>query len=296
MSKLLSVKGACYYDNRIQVDDNGKLYLVTNHPSGPGIQGDVSILALPMADPGHMAPDWTSAGSVLLQPDVPKLTSERRDPGSTLSIVENTQIQRIRDTYVLFYSVGDYALANYKIGLAFSKSLLGTYTKVYKDDTNNVWNNTRPMREVQYLMQSSVPTWPNYMNRFLSGPGIASLVNTATNGPALLFHARHPDNQGARYLWLFSYLSLRPGAWDLEDETLIGGFIKLGGSCAPPYATPINQSQCRLKADDDSTWHAGHTAESLCPRWPRLPCNLAYNRVAVSPFTKSRATNAASRR
>eukprot|EP01043_Picozoa_sp_COSAG02_P045788 COSAG02_NODE_4223_length_5615_cov_2.992386_5_plen_114_part_00 len=64
------------------------------------------------------------------------------------------------------------------------------------NDTTNVWNNTRPMREVRYLMQSSAPSWPGYMNRFLSGPGIASLVNTTSNGPALLFHARHPNNQG----------------------------------------------------------------------------------------------------
>ena len=55
------------------------------------------------------------------------------------------------------------------------------------NDTANVWNNTRPMREVRYLMQSSVPSWPGFMNRFLSGPGIASLVNTTSNGPALLF-------------------------------------------------------------------------------------------------------------
>jgi hypothetical protein len=260
VSKLLSVQGACYYDNRIQVDDNGKLYLVTNHPSGPGVQGDVSILALSMDGPGQMAPDWASTASVLLRPDLPKLKSERRDPGSSLSIVENTQIQRIHDTYVLFYSVGDYTLANYKIGLAFSKSLLGTYTKIYKSDTANVWNNTTPTLEVQYLMQSSVPTWPNYMHRFLSGPGIASLVNTTTNGPALLFHARHPSNQGARYLWLFSYLSLRPGKWDVNDKALLGEFIKLGGSCATPCALPVNQSQCRVKTDD-GTVHAGCDGE-----------------------------------
>jgi hypothetical protein len=64
-------------------------------------------------------------------------------------------------------------------------------------------------------MQSSAPTWPGYMNHFLSGPGIASLINTTSNGPTLLFHARHPNNQGGRYLWKYSYLSLKPGAWDV---------------------------------------------------------------------------------
>ena len=63
-------------------------------------------------------------------------------------------------------------------------------------------------------MQSSAPTWPGYMNHFLSGPGIASLINTTSNGPTLLFHARHPNNQGGRYLWKYSYLSLKLGAWD----------------------------------------------------------------------------------
>ena len=39
---------------------------------------------------------------------------------------------------------------------------------------------------------------------------------------------------------------LRPGVWDVSDKTMLGDFIKLGGSCAPPYAAPINQSLCRL--------------------------------------------------
>eukprot|EP01052_Picozoa_sp_SAG31_P034398 SAG31_NODE_4015_length_3662_cov_4.196464_2_plen_349_part_00 len=284
VSKLLSVEGECYYDNRIQVDGRGKLYLITNHPSGPGTDGDVSILALPMASPSQIEAGkgllsrfcsnqllekyrtfiarcnaliekvspcigWARSSSVLLQPDLPKLNSERRDPGS-VSIVENTQIQQIHGTYVLFYSVGDYALANYKIGLAFSKSLLGPYSKVYKNDTKNVWNNSMPAREVHYLMQSSAPDWPNYMNRFLSGPGIASLVNTTTNGPALLFHARHPNNQGLRYLWLFSYLSLKPGEWDISNGATLGDLIKLGGSCAPPYTSPSNPSECKLTVED----------------------------------------------
>ena len=120
------------------------------------------------------------------------------------------------------------------------------------NDTANVWNNTRPMREVRYLMQSSVPSWPGYMNRFLSGPGIASLVNTTSNGPALLFHARHPNNQGARYLWKFSYLSLKPGVWDLDSGSL-AELITLGGACAPPYNGSL--SRCKFMNESvDATW------------------------------------------
>ena len=124
VSKLISVKGACYYDNRIQLDEAGKMYLITNQAGGWGSGADVRIIALPMSSPSAMAADWNSSVSALLSPEVPKLNSERRDP-NYVSIIENTQIQRIRNTYVLFYSVGDYALPNYKIGLAYSKSLLG---------------------------------------------------------------------------------------------------------------------------------------------------------------------------
>ena len=243
MSKLVSAEGACYYDNRVQTDAAGRLYLITNHPSGPGAQGDVSILALPMASPGRMAANWSSRATVLLQPDTPKLNSERRDPGF-VSITENTQIQVIRGAFVLFYSVGDYAKPNYKIGLAFSKSLLGPYSKIYLNDTGNVWNNSEPMREVRYLMQSSVPDWPGFMNRFLSGPGIASLVNTTSNGPALVFHARHPNNQGSRYLWKFDYLQLKPGSWDLDDAAGLGDLLILGGACAPPFNNTPGALRC----------------------------------------------------
>ena len=68
-----------------------------------------------MASPSSMAADWNSSVSVLLGPDKPQLNSERRDPG-TPGLIENTMIQKINDVYVLFYSVGDYALPNYKIG------------------------------------------------------------------------------------------------------------------------------------------------------------------------------------
>merc|ERR1712061_543493 len=105
--------------------------------------GDVHIVAVPMASPSALAPNWATSMSVLLQPDVPKLNSERRDPG-WVSITENTQIQKVHGSYVMFYSVGDYALANYKIGLAYASSLLGPYYKVYKYDTDNVWQNTQP--------------------------------------------------------------------------------------------------------------------------------------------------------
>ena len=105
-------------------------------------------------------------------------------------------------------------------------------------------------------MQSSVPSWPGFMNRFLSGPGIASLVSTTSNGPALLFHARHPNNQGARYLWKYSYLSLKPGVWDLDSGSL-AGLITLGGACAPPYNN--SPSGCKFMnksvVGTEAAWH-----------------------------------------
>ena len=148
VSKLISVKGACYYDNRIQLDEAGKMYLITNQAGGWGSGADVRIIALPMSSPSAMAPDWNSSVSALLSPEVPKLNSERRDPG-WVSIIENTQIQRIRNTFVIFYSVGDYALPNYKIGLAYSKSLLGPCACAALLPASDKSHHTKPLLQTQ---------------------------------------------------------------------------------------------------------------------------------------------------
>ena len=82
------------------------------------------------------------------------------------------------------------------------------------------------------------------------------LVSKGTAQADVLFHARHPNNQGARYLWKYSYLSLKPGVWDLDSGSL-AGLITLGGACAPPYNDSLSRCKFMNKsvAGTEVAWH-----------------------------------------
>ena len=214
--------------------------------------------------------------SALLSPEVPKLNSERRDPG-WVSIIENTQIQRIRNTFVIFYSVGDYVLPNYKIGLAYSKSLLGPCACAALLPASDTCLTTRSRccrlkglheRYGQRLEQYSADA-RGAVPHAVVGAVLARLhepipVRAGHREPGqhdvqrtrAVVSARHPNNQGARYLWKYSYLSLKPGVWDLDSGSL-AGLITLGGACAPPYNDSLSRCKFMNKsvAGTEVAWH-----------------------------------------
>jgi hypothetical protein len=197
--------GQYAYDSNLVADEDGTLYLIYNAAfPETGLAGGISILAQRMLDPA--TPDPAFAARALLSPQ--GLRSEDRNPGG-MQLVEGVQLYHIQDQWVLLYSVGDFDDANYKLGAAFSDTLLPppgqTYRKILAPDPANVWGNPAPGDEIRYLLQTEHPEWPNYCGEVINGPGIGNLVEVAPGSWILVFHARRPGvtrlhGQG-RYVW-----------------------------------------------------------------------------------------------
>ncbi len=197
--------GVDAYDSELVRDEDGTLYLIYDSsypPEAP--DGNVHILAQRMLAPGRI--DRSFRPRPLLSPE--GLRSEDRNPPGGMQIVEATHIARCGEHYALFYNVGDFDQANYKIGVAWSDSLIPpegkTYEKAYRDDPDNLWGNPSPGKEVLYLLQTQVPEWPNYCAQSVNGPGIGNLI-WLKGKPWLVFHARKAGLTGlggqGRYLW-----------------------------------------------------------------------------------------------
>lgn len=197
-------RGSWAYDQEIYTDADGRQWLVYNAGLPTGALGEnVSILARRMLDPVRLADE---PPRVLLAPE--GLRSEDRNHPGGMQLVESVQIQQFGERYCLFYSVGDFDRANYKVGAAWSDELIPppgqSYRKVLVPDPADLWGSGRG-EEVLYLLQSQRPEWPNWVGDRLSGPGIASIVTMPDGAPRLLFHARHAGHEGlggaGRYLW-----------------------------------------------------------------------------------------------
>lgn len=236
------------YDSEVHVDEaTGDMWLITNIGNS---KGDVVIVAVPMANATTLrgGPLWNrtvprAEWATLLTPDYPKKRSELRDPPPyCMSITESVHIKKVGGLYVLLYSVGDYALANYKVGVAYADALLGPYKKVYMADPDNVWGNGNtsascsagPKCEVRYLLQSWKVDWPGYVGRWMAAPGIASLTDTS-EGPALVLHGRPATMKGPRQLWLVPHVTYVAAAGANAAAAAAGPFITLGGVSAPAF-------------------------------------------------------------
>jgi len=188
------------YDSNVVRDDSGIVYLVYNQELE---DGNVHIMAWRMLDPRTTDPGF--APRAILSPE--GYRSEDRNPGY-IQIVESTIIQKIQGKYVLLYSVGDYDLGNYKIGVAYSEVLVPPtgqrYQKVLIPDPSNVWGNLDKGSEIQYLLQTQISEWPNYVADCVNGPGIGNIVEVGSQY-YLVFHAREPGITGlsgwGRYVW-----------------------------------------------------------------------------------------------
>jgi hypothetical protein len=191
------------YDTNVVVDDDGTAYFIWNENLG---DGNNHIIAHKMIDPATL--DVTTSDIVLLSPQ--GLRSEDRNNPGSMQIVESTAIHKVGEKWVLLYSVGDYNLRNYKIGLAYADSLIpdggGKYEKILSPDTANLWGNPTATNEVQYLLQTQVPGWPNHVLKHMNGPGIGSILSL-NDKHYLVFHARRAGQESGqhngwdRYAW-----------------------------------------------------------------------------------------------
>ena len=92
-----------------------------------------------------------------------------------MQLVESPGIFRHRGKSILLYSVGDFALNNYKLGVAYSDRLIPPdgkqYEKVLRKDERKVWGQQPSSAEVVYVLQSQKPDWPNDCGDLVVGPG-----------------------------------------------------------------------------------------------------------------------------
>ncbi len=128
-------------------------------------------MAQRLAAPGRV--DRSEPPRTLLEPS--RLRSEDRNEPGEMQLVESPSIFRHGGKYILLYSVGDFALNNYKLGAAYSDRLIPPdgkrYEKVLRTDERKVWGEQPSPVEVVYVLQSQKRDWPNDCGGLVNGPG-----------------------------------------------------------------------------------------------------------------------------
>lgn len=185
------------YDGKY-FEDGGRLYLlyVKNLVPKPMLRNGIVIQ--PMLSPTQPAP---ADPTILLTPDdrYGPLNSEWYD-NTQAKLVEAPYVAKIGGKYALIYSTGAYLQPDYKVGVAWSDTLMpapGTrYRKVLQSDVQGAWGQPgRP--EVRYLLQSQLPGWPNFTANQVISPGVASAVQGPGGAWRLFFAGYDPADRPA---------------------------------------------------------------------------------------------------
>jgi hypothetical protein len=176
------------YDARVVADEDGSLYLIYVTRRGRNNH----IVARRLAAPDRLDP--VEPLHTLLEPS--GLRSEDRNEPGGMQLVEGPIIIRHEGKSILLYSVGDYHLASYKLGVAYADRLIppdgARYEKVLRRDENKVWGEQESRFEVVYVLQSQKPDWPNDCGDLVVGPGLGCVIRLE-DGPWLLFHGYRPS-------------------------------------------------------------------------------------------------------
>ena len=183
------------YDGKYFLDGD-TLYLIysRNLSENPVHDGIVAQRMISLTEPAATAP------VTLLEPAPDAgFNSEfffEDDPVSRFKLVETGNITRINGKYAMAYSTGDFQENDYKAGVAWSDTFLpapgSTYRKILRPDPTAVWGKTGP--EVQYLLQSQEPAWPNYVAGEVVAPGVPSIVQASDGSWRLYYDGFAPDD------------------------------------------------------------------------------------------------------
>ena len=112
---------------------------------------------------------------------------------SQFKLIETGNISAFSGKYTMAYPTGPFETPCYKVGIAWADTLLGPYKKILQQDTGNVPCNPAAQAEVVYLLQSSQPGWPNYVNAMVQAPGVPSLVQYPAGTWYLYFAGYDPS-------------------------------------------------------------------------------------------------------
>ena len=185
------------YDGKY-FEDNGTLYLIYSMTLVRGSQD--GVVAQAMVSPTQLA---TSSPVPLLGPETSnggynsELFLGLNQTTSSLKLIETGNVTKIQGKYVMTYSDGGYNQPDYKSGVAWSDTFLpptGTYyQRVQKTDTAGVWGQPNHA-EVQYLLQSQISQWPNYVADQVLAPGVPAIVSDASGNFFLTFSGYDPSD------------------------------------------------------------------------------------------------------
>lgn len=218
-------RGDCgYYESKVlrEVDGSRHLMFVAR------VGRDNHIVAQRMKSPTELDP--SAKPRLLLRPS--GYPSEDRNGPGSMQLVEGPSITRLNDKFVLLYSVGDFRLNNYKLGMAFSDTLIppegSTYQTVRHALPAKADGRAIAGQEIVYLLQSEYADRPNYIEHAVVGPGLGSVVEVGGR-PWLFFHGYKPDDRDRRPQNRFVFrvpLSVAIGAGEPRLDWLMIGDAK----------------------------------------------------------------------
>ena len=191
----LSTQGYANYDGKY-IEDNNQLYLIysrrlqTTPTAQDGIVAQLLVSAQQPAAAGPitlLAPENNSDAGY---------NSELFNCGTSngFKLIETGNIAVVAGKYAMAYSTGSYESPCYKVGIAWSDTLTGTYKKILQQDSSNIWQNPTPEPEVLYLIQAQRSAWPNYVAASVQGPGVPSLVQYPAGTWYLYFAGYSPTS------------------------------------------------------------------------------------------------------
>ena len=198
---MVTSRSKTAYESKVYSDASG-LYLIYVATLA---DGNNHIMAQRLLDPENIDTSFTARA--ILSPE--GLRSEDRNQPDGMQIVEGPNISKVvtqnGSKYVMFYSVGDFALGNYKLGVAYSDVLIPSKGKQYQkpktQDDSNLWLNRSPGKEVVYTLQTQIPAWFNHVGTLLKGPGLGNLVKYEGNYYTV-FHAHNAGAGRGRWVWI----------------------------------------------------------------------------------------------
>jgi len=191
----LTARADANYDGKY-IEDSGNLYLIYSK----------RLANATTAQDGIVAQLMTSAQQVDSSDPVNLLSPENNSDGGYKSelfncssntdqfkLIETGNIAVVNGKYAMAYSTGSYETPCYKVGIAWSDSLLSPYKKILKQDESNIWQNPAAEPEVLYLIQAQQSAWPNDVNSTVQGPGVPSLVQYPDSTWYLYFAGYDPS-------------------------------------------------------------------------------------------------------
>jgi len=197
---MVGDKSKTPYESKVYSDKTGTYLIYVDRLS----DGNNHIMAQKLIDPENV--DTSFKARAILSPE--GLRSEDRNEPGSMQIVEGPNISRVvtedGSKYVMFYAVGDFALKNYKLGVAYSDVLIPSDGKQYQKpkakDKSNLFSNDSSADEVVYTLQTQMPGWFNYAGTLLKGPGLGNLVEYQGDY-YMIFHAHDAGKSRGRWVW-----------------------------------------------------------------------------------------------